>query len=153
MVAAAMLRAVESELQEADYASVRQATQLLSGRYRSELSLNTRLGAWAELVADVEEGLDTMWVWEFVHDLAHRDWLNEAWPLLTERVRRLRQPELDALDQRFRAATGPSKVWSMDENAVHEQGRWWQYRYPLLMTGDPSEELPATWSPAPTFIG
>ncbi|MEY9965642.1 hypothetical protein ABIA33_003688 [Streptacidiphilus sp. MAP12-16] len=116
------------------------------------MSLNARLEAWAQVVAEVEEGLDTMFVWEFTQDLAHRDWLSDAWPLMSDRVRRLRQPELDALDERFRAATGLLKAWGMSETEVREQVRWWQYRYPLLVTGDPSEELPTAWSPAPTFV-
>lgn len=144
---------MESELLDAeDYASVLRATQLLSSRYLHGMTLNARMEAWAEFVADVEEGFDTMWAWEFDNDMAHRDWLHDAWPILTERVCRLRQSELDALDERFRVATVPIKPFGMSQSAMSQQARWWQFRYPRLVTGDPAEELPSTWSPVPTYI-
>ncbi|UWE08217.1 hypothetical protein [Actinacidiphila bryophytorum] len=145
---------MEGELLDAeDYASVLRAVQLLSGRHRRDMTLNARMDAWAEFVADVEEGFDTMWAWEFEHDMVHRDWLHDAWPILTERVRRLRQPELDALDERFRLATAPVPSSGMSAGATSSPARWWRSRYPRLVTGDPTAELPATWSPAPTYIG
>lgn len=139
-------------LDDEDYASIRQATQLLSNRYLRALTLNARMEAWAEFVTDVEEGFNTMWAWEFDNDITDRDWLHHAWPILTERVRRLRQPELDALDKRFRAATAPIKPPGRGRSAMAEQARWWQFRYPLLVAGDPAEQLPPTWSPPPLHI-
>ncbi|MFF4244921.1 hypothetical protein ACFYY2_10660 [Streptomyces sp. NPDC001822] len=144
---------MESEwLDSGDYASVLQATQLLSSRYLHDMTLNARMEAWAEFVADVEEGFDTMWAWEFDNDTAHRDWLHEAWPILTERVCQLRQSELDALDERFRMATAPIKPLGMSPSAIAQQARWWRFRYPRLVTGSPAEELPPTWFPVPTYI-
>ncbi|QKZ17037.1 hypothetical protein [Streptomyces chartreusis] len=76
---------MESELlDDQDYASVHQAMQLLSSRYLHALTLNARMTAWAEVVTSAEGGF------------ADRDWLHDAWPILTERIRRLRQPKLDA---------------------------------------------------------
>lgn len=144
---------MESELlDDQDYASVHQAMQLLSSRYLHALTLNARMEAWAEFVTSVEEGFDTTWAWGFDNDIADRDWLHDAWPILTERIRRLRQPELNALDDRFRAATAPIKPLGMSRSAMAEQARWWQFRYPLLVTGDPAEQLPPTWPPAPIHI-
>ncbi|MER7000758.1 hypothetical protein [Streptomyces sp. NPDC000410] len=135
-----------------DYASVHRATQLLSTRYLHVLTLNARMEAWAEFVAEVEEGVETVWAWEFDNDIVDRDWLHDAWPILTERVRRHRQPELDALDVRFRAATAPIKPFGMSQSEVAGQTRWWHFRYPLLVTGDPTEQLPPTWFPPPIHI-
>ena len=144
---------MESELLGAeDYASVHQAMQQLSRGSLNPLTLNARMEAWAQLVTEVEEGFDTVRAFEFGHELTHRDWLHEAWPILTERVRRLRQPELDALDGRFRAATAPIRPLSMSLSEMAGQTRWWRFRYPKLVTGDPTEPLPATWSPPPTHI-
>ena len=102
-----------------------------------------------------------MWGWEFDNEVADRDWLHDAWPILTERVRRLRQPELDALDDRFRAATVPIRPLGMSRSTMAEREEWWQLRYPLRVqlryplrvTGDPEAPLPPTWTPPPTCIG
>ncbi|MGK4585720.1 hypothetical protein [Kitasatospora sp. HPMI-4] len=145
---------MESEsLNAEDHVSVHRAVQVLSDRYPHVLTLTARLGAWAELVASVEEGFDAVWAWEFEEDVADRDWLHDAWPILTERVRRLCRPELDALDRRFRAATAPIGSPGAGGGAVAAEGRWWQSRYPLRVSGDPRAELPPTWSPAPTYVG
>ncbi|MFD8012554.1 hypothetical protein [Streptomyces sp. NPDC058955] len=145
---------MENEVLTADdYASVRRATELLSVKYLHPMTLNARLEAWAELVRDIEEGFDVLWAWEFDNDIADRDWLHDAWPLLTERVRRLRRPELEALDTRFRAATAPITPLGMSGSAMAEREEWWRFRYPLRVTGDETTPLPPTWSPPPTFIG
>jgi hypothetical protein len=145
---------VENEtLTAEDYASIHRATELLSTKYLHRLTLNARLEAWSEFVEDVEGGFDVCWAWEFDNDAAHRDWLHDAWPILTERVRRLRQPELDALDDRFRAATAPITPLGMSRSTMDEREEWWQFRYPLQVTGDPGDPLPPTWSPPPTYIG
>ncbi|MEH0424276.1 hypothetical protein [Streptomyces sp. B21-083] len=135
-----------------DYASVHLATQSLTPRYFGTLTLNARLEGWAEFVTDVEDGFDSMWAWQFDNDATHRDWLHDAWPILTERVRRVRQPELDALDERFRAATAPMTPFGTSPSEMAEQTRWWRFRYPLRVTGDPDAELPARWSPPPVHI-
>lgn len=144
---------VSEPLNGEDYASVRRATQALSGRYLHFMTLNARMDGWAEFVTHVEEGFDTIWAWEFDNDITDRDWLHDAWPILTERVRRLRGPELDALDKRFLAATAPLKGFEGPRNTTAGLSGWWHFRYPLLVTGDPDEELPSAWSPPPTRIG
>ena len=69
-------------------------------------SLNEALRAWRDLVARVEKGY-TDNVYEYTNDLHCRDALATAWPILSENLRVHRQPELDALDARFQAATDP----------------------------------------------
>ena len=130
-----------------DYASVERAARVLSGGR----TLNACTEDWAQLVESVEQGFDTRWAFEFDDEVWARTGLGNAWPILTERVRRIRQPELDALDERFRAASAP--MLGMSEESVALQERWWQYRYPLRVTGDPGGELPHTWSPAPVNLG
>jgi hypothetical protein len=139
---------MESEFLDAeDYASVKRAARVLSGG----MTLNACTAAWEQLVESVEEGFNTMWAFEFDNEIWPRTRLHDAWPILTERVRRIRRPELDALDDRFRAATAP--MLGMSEDSVARQERWWQYRYPLRVTGDPTRELPHTWSPPPSRLG
>ncbi|MEV7526662.1 hypothetical protein [Streptomyces sp. NPDC091371] len=134
-----------------DYASIHRAIQALSTRY-SAPTLNGSMEAWADFVAEVEEGIDTTHAWEFDNDAAPRDWLHRAWPILTEPVRALRQPELDALDQRFRAATAPIKAFGMSASEVAAHPQWWQCRYPLRVTGDPTDPLPSSWDPPPLHV-
>ncbi|MFD7258558.1 hypothetical protein [Streptomyces sp. NPDC059874] len=143
----------DEPLDAEDYASVHRATALLSAYYHLHtMTLNACMEAWAEFVAEVEEGVEAMWAWEFDNDTRHRDALHSAWPILTERVRALRQPELDALDARFRAATAPIKPLGMSASEMAAQPRWWRWRYPLRVTGDPADELPPTWSPPPLHV-
>ncbi|MFF9774166.1 hypothetical protein ACF1HJ_10945 [Streptomyces sp. NPDC013978] len=73
-------------------------------------------------------------------------------PILAERVRGHRQAELDALDEPFRVATAPIRPIGASQNLMTEHTRWWRFRYPLLVTGDATEQLPPTWSPAPVHV-
>lgn len=139
-------------LTAADYASVHRATELLSTKYLHRLTLNAGLEAWSAFVEDVEGGFDVCWAWEFDNEAVARGWLHDAWPILTERVRLLRQPELDALDDRFRAATAPTKPLDASRSALAEGEKWWYFRYPLRVTGNPEDQLPPTWSPRPMYI-
>lgn len=133
-----------------DYESVLVAMRMLSSRYRSGWTLNEALDQWRLVVEDIEEGVDTQWAWGYHNELFCRDWLYEAWPLLTARVRALRQSLLDGLDERFAAATAPMRK---QETALgHRRGKWWHDRYPRLVSGEPGDELPETWSPAPEYV-
>lgn len=136
-------------LTEEDYASVLAAAKTLSGRYRSGWTLNEALARWRLAVKDIESGFDTQWIWEYHDGLSCRDWLAEAWPILSARVRAVRQPFLDAWDDRFIAATAPMR---QTPAVSGRRDQWWHGRYPSVVTGDPGQELPAPWSPAPTFI-
>ncbi|MFF5019812.1 hypothetical protein [Streptomyces sp. NPDC001165] len=140
----------DTALTEEDYTSVLTATHTLAGRYRSGWTLNEALSRWRLIVKEIEDGFDTTWVWEYHNELACRDWLHEAWPLLTDRVRSLRQPSLDSMDDRFIAATAP--IQTKQANPSQRSGRWWHDRYPRVVTGQPGEELPTAWSPAPRYL-
>lgn len=126
-----------------DYASVRAAGEAL-GRHGS---VNAALAQWRLIVLDIEEGFDLESVGEYGNELACRDGLQRAWPLLTARVREIRQPELDRWDDRFFAATRPMAL--PDAGNGERDGHWWRRRFPALCFRGEGQELPAHWSPPP----
>ena len=67
-----------------DYASVYRAMRVPPSRRGTGLTLNGYLAAWAQFIAEIEDGLDTASAFEYDYDLRVRDWLHEAWPILTE---------------------------------------------------------------------
>jgi hypothetical protein len=100
------------------------------------------MGAWEQLVAQIEFGYDGM-ADEYTNDLACRDWLAAAWSLITDGVRAARKPELDDLDLRFLEATAED-----DEGALScfyrrdpEDGWWWR-RLPIRRLGEFARDLP-----------
>ncbi|MFE7619942.1 hypothetical protein [Streptomyces sp. NPDC057496] len=119
-----------------DYESVHRASQGLAARY-GMVTLNAMMEAWEALVQDVEEGFDSEHVWEYANRLRCRRWLAEAWPVFTDRIRAVRQAELDALDARFQLATVPLRGQADDAR--------WHSRRPLLIVGDTLPELPGSW--------
>ena len=99
-------------------------------------SLNEALRAWRDLVTRVEKGY-TDNIYEYTNDLHCRDALATAWPVLSENLRVHRQPELDALDARFEAATDPD-----DQLATSPEPRgWWWQRVPSRRVGELAEDL------------
>ncbi|MFE6552627.1 hypothetical protein ACFVHS_30095 [Streptomyces sp. NPDC057746] len=56
---------------------------------------------------------------------------------------------LDEMDDRFTAATAPIQG---KEAEGQRNGRWWHDRYPRRVFGQPGDELPPSWSPAPEYI-
>ncbi|MBZ4320157.1 hypothetical protein [Streptomyces huiliensis] len=101
-------------------------------------SLNSLLAQWSALVDDVEEGYS----WcapELSHDLWCRDTLAGVWPLLPSRVRALRQPELDCIDERYRRATVP---WP---GRPEEGAQWWTWRVPRRLEVEASERRDPGW--------
>ncbi|MEV1068119.1 hypothetical protein [Streptomyces sp. NPDC050263] len=90
------------------------------------------LTAWADLVREVEDEEGYSWCApELSNDLACRTGLAGVWRLLPSQVRAARQPELDALDARFRAATIP---WPGREEST---GQWWMRRIPRVLDVEP----------------
>jgi hypothetical protein len=86
--------------QREDYESIDRASQTLYERgWRSRFSLNGMMDAWRGLVEVIEAGYSEMFD-EYTNDACCRKWLDGARPLLTRAVRAVRQPELDALDDR-----------------------------------------------------
>ena len=125
-----------------DYESVLRAGRVLHARgWRAAFSLNEMTESWRSLVAEVEGGYDQM-VDEYTNDLACRDWLALAWPMLTERVRSIRRPELDALDARFRAATVEDTSGRLARfYRVENKDGWWWRRLPLQRRGEFARDL------------
>lgn len=131
-----------------EYAAVRAAVLAATGRRATDggPTLNALFGQWHALVAEVEEGYGWSAV-ELSNDLWCRGALERAWPLLPPRVRAVRAPELDALDERFRAATlaRPGEALA--------GGCWWERRVPRCLRAEPGEPLvrgwPAGWSTMP----
>ncbi|MFB9315523.1 hypothetical protein [Nocardioides plantarum] len=88
-------------------------------------SLNQLFDIWQDLVRQVEEGY--AWTeYEYWDELSSRDAIARAWPILTPRIRRLREPALLAIDTRFRLATVPNGA---DADATPG---WWRRRWPRL---------------------
>ncbi|NED12576.1 hypothetical protein [Streptomyces sp. SID9124] len=119
-----------------DYESVHRASRGLAAQY-GMVTLNAMMEAWEALVQNVEEGFDSEFVWEYADMLSCRRWLAEAWPVFTDRIRAVRQAELDALDARFQLATVPLRGQADDAR--------WHSRRPLLIVGDTLLDLPGSW--------
>jgi hypothetical protein len=96
------------------------------------------LTAWSELVDEVEDGYG----WcapELRHDLSCRTGLAGLWRRLPSQVRSARQAELDALDERFRAAT---VAFPGHEGVT---GQWWMWRVPRILHAEPGEPRSRGW--------
>ncbi|GGU33611.1 hypothetical protein [Streptomyces violascens] len=114
-----------------------------------DMPVNTVLSHWRLTVQSIEAGSDLQWVFEWGNQLHHRDQLHTMWPLLSEQEQTRWQPVLSRWDERFRAATAPMQN---PDTSVRQNGRWWQDRYPLRVTGESGQELPLPWSPPPTHL-
>jgi hypothetical protein len=99
-------------------------------------TLNGAIGAWRELVAQVEQGYDDV-VEEYADDLAVRDRLQAVLAVLPQgAVRTWVAREIEDIDGRFRAATRESDVGGADEP-------WWRRRVPKVLVGQPASDLEA----------
>ena len=125
-----------------DYASVEQAEQLLRQRGWSRgFTLNQMTQAWAQLISQIEHGYQDV-VEEYTNDLSCRDWLAQVWPLLTQRVRAARAPELTALDERFKAATVDDGGLALSHfYQIEGKNGWWWRRRPRLLLGEFAADL------------
>ncbi len=138
-----------SPLTAEDYASAERAQHRLASPSGTGPSLFRQLKSWQDFVAEVEEGFDTTWLWEYHHDLGCRDWLHDAWPLLTPALRALCLPVVKECDARYHVATGPVVTQGSTASRWTVQGKWWHDRFPLLIDHDEDVELPPSWSPTP----
>jgi hypothetical protein len=141
-----------SQLTAEDYASADRAQQLLADRFSGAPSLYRQMKSWEDFVVSVEEGFDATWVFAYHSDLACRDWLHDALPILTPAMRTLCRRRIKELDARYRAATGPVKALDAPVSRRSARDRWWHDRYPLLIDHDEGIPLPPSWSPAPARI-
>jgi hypothetical protein len=131
-----------------DYESVEGAGRVLHERgWREDISVNEMTDSWRRIVAEIETGYDQV-VEEYVLDLSCRDWLALAWPMFSERVRSVRQAELDALDARFMAATVEDTEgrFARFSRAEGEDG-WWRLRLPARRHGEFARDVDQ-WSAA-----
>ncbi|QES57261.1 hypothetical protein DEJ51_26300 [Streptomyces venezuelae] len=95
------------------------------------------LDYWGEQVAGVEEG----YAWcldDFDYEIWCRTVLARVWPLLPPDVRSARQPRLDELDERFRAAT----IEWPDRGG---EERWWLWRFPRLLFVEAGDSYDGGW--------
>lgn len=131
-----------SGLTAEDYESVDRASRALRGQgWREAFTLNEMFEAWADLVADIEHGYDQN-IYEYTNDLACRDWLALAWPLLTERVRNARTAELEQLDARFTAATLDDGGRAISRShGLDDKDAWWWRRRPRRPAGALAADL------------
>ena len=132
----------EVQLTAEEYVGIRAAVASGAGRRASgqECTLNGLFAAWLGIVQQLEDDEGYSWCGaEFINDVWCRSALARVWPLLPERVRQIRQGELDGLDDRFRAATVPRSGHDADES------QWYLWRIPRLLQADPTEPLERGW--------
>ncbi|MBM9507652.1 hypothetical protein [Actinacidiphila acididurans] len=104
--------------------------------WRTAFTVADRVTAWGHLVAAVEGGYGDD-VDEYANDLYCRNWLHEAWLLLPEHVVQFWTPRIEALDERFRAATVADDGMALGRfHRVPHPDLWWWRRHPRLLTGD-----------------
>ncbi|WP_037619732.1 hypothetical protein [Streptomyces aureus] len=102
------------------------------------VTLNGLFVRWRGLVHEVEES----YLWcapELGNDIWCRGVLARIWPRLPARVRECRQPELDALDERYRRATIP---WP---GHADDGDDWWSWRVPRRLEIEASEQRGEGW--------
>ncbi|WP_194908965.1 hypothetical protein [Catenulispora rubra] len=131
----------ERRLTAEEYDAVRTAVAAVAGRWAGgqECTLNNLLGRWRGVAADFEDIEGYSWCGpELSNDVWCRTALAKVWPLLPARVRQLRQPELDELDGRFRAATVP---WPGHETEI----QWWTWRVPRILAAERDERYDRGW--------
>ncbi|MGV0814098.1 hypothetical protein ABQF34_19205 [Mycolicibacterium boenickei] len=127
-----------------DYESIDRASRELHARgWSKAFTVKEMFAAWSSLVAEVERGYDQM-VYEYMNDLACRDWLALVWPMLTDRVRGARAVELEALDARFRAATVDDGGFTIGRfYRIENKDGWWWHRRPINVAGDFAADVAA----------
>ncbi len=72
--------------------------------WRTAFTVAEAVNTWAALVHVIERGY-TDEIHEYTNDLYCRNWLHEAWLLLDEHIVQLWTQQIEALDDRYRAAT------------------------------------------------
>lgn len=131
-----------NELTAGDNESVDQAGRILRERgWKKAFTLDEMMAAWEQLVAEIELDYSDM-VDEYTNDLACRDWLAAAWPLVTDHVRALQAPALNALDLRFLAATTEDSAGELRRfYRIDANDGWWWRRLPVRRFGEFAADL------------
>jgi hypothetical protein len=96
-------------------------------------TLNERVADWESLVSEVEEGYG-MTVDDYTNDLAVRQWLTLALPMLTPRLQTSLVDRLEPLDERFMRAT------VIPARHMPGAGDAWHYRLPRVLNGELAED-------------
>ncbi|MFJ8018348.1 hypothetical protein [Streptomyces sp. NPDC096339] len=131
-----------------EYAAVRTAVAAVAPTWAGgqPVSLGGLFDGWRDLADEVEEGYS----WcapELDNDTWCRSVLARIWPMLPARVREIRGPELDAIDERYRRATVP---WP---GRPEDGADWWTWRVPRRLMVEASdqrgEDWPADWGMMP----
>ncbi|MEV7520069.1 hypothetical protein [Streptomyces sp. NPDC091371] len=95
-----------------EYEAVRAAVGVVTGGQADGRAptLNSLLAEWNDVVAELETDGCSDCRPEYDFDVWCRHLLARVWPLLPPRIRALRQPELDRIDERFRPFPKPVAV-------------------------------------------
>lgn len=130
----------ETGLSPEDYASMARAGEVLYARgWRQTFTVRTMVNQWAWLVTEVERGYDDM-VEEYANDLSCRDWLAQAWPILTQPVREAWHAKIQRIDERFRAVTVDDGGKAISGYIALGEGWWWRRR-PRKLIGSLARDL------------
>lgn len=110
-------------------------------------TLNSLLTEWENMAAELAADGYADCAPEFDHDIRCRDTLADVWHRLPPRIRALRQPELDRIDERYRQATSPWPGYPEDEAG------WWHRRVPRRLNVERSvhreDDWPCGWEMMP----
>ncbi|MFE4176844.1 hypothetical protein ACFRR7_33185 [Streptomyces sp. NPDC056909] len=104
-----------------------------------QLTLNSLLEQWSGIAAELEQEGYSDCAPEFHNSIWCRSALARIWPLLPLRVRSIRQPELDRIDERYRQATVP---WP---GRPEDGAGWWARRVPRRLEVEASEHRERDW--------
>lgn len=102
-------------------------------------TLTSLLAEWENMAAELEADGYADCAPEFDHDIRCRDTLAAVWHRLPQRIRALRQPELDRIDERYRQATSP---WP---GCPEDGAKWWHRRVPRLLNVERSLHREGDW--------
>ncbi|MET8435949.1 hypothetical protein ABZV61_24790 [Streptomyces sp900116325] len=102
-------------------------------------TLNSLLEQWSDIAAELEQEGYSDCAPEFHNSIWCRSALAKVWPLLPLRVRSIRQPELDRIDEQYRQATVP---WP---SRPEEGAGWWNRRVPRRLEVEASEHREGDW--------
>jgi hypothetical protein len=124
-------------LSAADLASVTRAEQEMRGLgWPAALTLPVALEAWARLARQVSDGYEADGA-QYVRDLAVREWLHLAWPLLADPVVELHGRRLAQADALFMTSTEADRgdLVGRFVDLGSREGWWWRRR-PAALVGD-----------------